>query len=452
MYRLYQRPQDRLKDSLLWRLGKNYGHEFWALSNVSFELRRGEAIGIIGRNGGGKSTLLQIIAGVLQPTAGEVEVKGRAAAILELGSGFNPEFTGRENVYLNGSIMGMPRKMVDERFDEIAAFADIGEFIDQPVKLYSSGMFVRLAFAVSTSVDADALVIDEALAVGDVFFRQKCYRRLETLRERGVAIVLVSHAMTEVEQFCERALLLHEGEVVFLGPATEAVERYYLLEQDESSQAKWQVGSGVSLPTELSAGSPSSGLAWPTPNAFLDLSRASEVGVGGARITGVALCDRNDRPRAHFGQGEVARFYFEFEALRDLDVPVGGVQLRSDRGVIVHGKTTLELGTSVPLRVPRGTRLRFCQEIALELAVGEYTFDIGLAELPPAAYQERDRLPHAELARQLSREAQVLGVGVLSVGFRQRGQPVQLLHHGVANLPGVCRVATHVPGLLPVVL
>src|SRR5262249_18991237 len=161
--------------------------EFWALRNVSFEVRRGEMIGIIGRNGSGKSTLLQILAGVLQPTTGAMQVSGQVAALLELGSGFNPEFTGREKLFLNGAIICVSRRIIEDRFDEIAAFADIGEFIDQPVKIYSSGMFVRLAFAISTALDPTVLLIDEALAVGDVFFRQKCYQRLETLLANGTA-------------------------------------------------------------------------------------------------------------------------------------------------------------------------------------------------------------------------------------------------------------------------
>jgi lipopolysaccharide transport system ATP-binding protein len=195
MHRIYQRPQDRLKQMLLSRLGRSWGHEFWALRDVSFEVARGERFGIIGRNGSGKSTLLQIVAGIMAPSAGEVLVGGRVAALLELGSGFNPEFTGRENAIMNGSILGVPAAEMEARLDRIADFADIGEFFDQPVKLYSSGLFLRLAFAVATSVDADLVLIDEALAVGDVFFQQKCYRRLEALRDDGVSVLLVSHSI-----------------------------------------------------------------------------------------------------------------------------------------------------------------------------------------------------------------------------------------------------------------
>src|SRR6266542_6439942 len=196
MYRIYDRPQDRLKQ-MLWRGRRTYGREFWALRDASFEVRKGETLGIIGRNGSGKSTLLQIIAGTLAPSEGEVTVNGRVAALLELGSGFNPEFTGRDNVFLNGSILGFSREEMAARFDEIAAFADIGEFIEQPIKTYSSGMVVRLAFAVIAHVDADILVIDEALAVGDACFTQKCMRFLRRFMEKGT-VLFVSHDISSV--------------------------------------------------------------------------------------------------------------------------------------------------------------------------------------------------------------------------------------------------------------
>jgi len=214
MYRIYERPQDRLKQ-MLWRGRRMYGREFWALRNASFEIHKGETLAIIGRNGSGKSTLLQIIAGTMAPTEGQVQVNGRVAALLELGSGFNPEFTGRENVFLNGAILGMSQAEMERRFDDIAAFADIGHFIDQPVKFYSSGMVVRLAFAVQASVSPEILIVDEALAVGDMAFQRKCYRRIESLRENlGTTILMVTHDMNAVVRFCSRAILLENGRMV----------------------------------------------------------------------------------------------------------------------------------------------------------------------------------------------------------------------------------------------
>ena len=225
-YHVYEQPSDRLKQALYPRLqraagsaAKSYYREFWALRNVAFNVRRGETMGIIGRNGSGKSTLLQLICGTLTPTAGEIETNGRIAALLELGSGFNPEFTGRENVFMNAAVLGLSDEEIAARYGSIVAFSEIGDFIEQPVKTYSSGMFMRLAFAVQAHIDASIVVIDEALTVGDVFFRQKCYARLEQLRDAGAAILLVSHSMPDIEQFCERAILLDHGNPRFIGPS-----------------------------------------------------------------------------------------------------------------------------------------------------------------------------------------------------------------------------------------
>jgi len=232
-----------LKQSILPRLkqifsksSKNYYREFWALKGISFDLKKGETVGIIGRNGSGKSTLLQIIAGTLAPTTGTVRLNGRVAALLELGSGFNPEFTGRENVYLNGSILGLKKSEIDKRFDEIAAFADIGEFIEQPVKTYSSGMVVRLAFAVSVNVKPEILILDEALSVGDAAFQFKCLQRLEQLKRSGTSLLFVSHSMEMVKTFCERAVYLKQGIQHATGPPDEIAEFYLIDIRDERNR------------------------------------------------------------------------------------------------------------------------------------------------------------------------------------------------------------------------
>jgi lipopolysaccharide transport system ATP-binding protein len=235
-YNIYNRPQDRLKQSVVPRLqqlvGKppnRYFHEFWALRDVSFDVRKGETVGIIGRNGSGKSTLLQIICGTLSPTSGAVTTRGRISALLELGSGFNPEFSGRENVYLNGAILGLSGEEVDSRFDDIAGFADIGEFIEHPVKMYSSGMVVRLAFAVQAMVDPDILIVDEALAVGDEKFQRKCFARLEELKSRGTSILFVSHSGPQIVELCERVLLLEHGTRLLYSQPLQAVRAYQKL-------------------------------------------------------------------------------------------------------------------------------------------------------------------------------------------------------------------------------
>lgn len=225
-YQIYDSPRDRLKQFVVPRLQrvvgkapKQYFREFWALKDVSFEVKKGETVGIIGRNGSGKSTLLQMICGTLSPTSGSIQTNGRIAALLELGSGFNPEFSGRENVYMNAAVLGLSKEEVDKRFDDIAAFADIGDFIEQPVKTYSSGMMVRLAFAVSINVAPDILIVDEALAVGDAAFQRKCMRKINELSDSGVTLLFVSHDIETVRKICSRALYLSRGLMLGIGAA-----------------------------------------------------------------------------------------------------------------------------------------------------------------------------------------------------------------------------------------
>ncbi|GET37702.1 ABC transporter ATP-binding protein [Microseira wollei] len=223
-FKRYANPADRLKELLL--PGTVKAKEFWALRDVNLEIPKGKTIGIVGRNGSGKSTLLQIIAGTLTPTSGEVVVNGRVAALLELGSGFNPEFTGRQNVFFNGQLLGLTYQEIEARYDAIAAFADIGDFIDQPVKTYSSGMFVRLAFAVATSVDPDILVVDEALSVGDEAFQRKCYARIQAIKDRGGTILFVSHSPTSVVSLCDWAILMDRGELLLVSHPKMAISKY----------------------------------------------------------------------------------------------------------------------------------------------------------------------------------------------------------------------------------
>jgi lipopolysaccharide transport system ATP-binding protein len=235
-YQIYENPRDRLKQFVIPRMHriagkepKQYFSEFWALKDVSFEIKKGETVGIIGRNGSGKSTLLQMICGTLNPTSGSVQTNGRIAALLELGSGFNPEFTGRENVYMNAAVLGLSADEVDARFDDIAAFADIGQFMEQPVKTYSSGMVVRLAFAVAINVEPEILIVDEALSVGDELFQRKCFSRIESIRANGATILFVSHSASTILELCDRAVLIDSGEMLSEGMPKGVIASYQKL-------------------------------------------------------------------------------------------------------------------------------------------------------------------------------------------------------------------------------
>jgi lipopolysaccharide transport system ATP-binding protein len=224
VYKRYHRPADRLREVLF--SDQSQAEEFWALKGIDLEVFKGETVGIIGRNGSGKSTLLQIIAQTLQPTSGEISVQGRISALLELGSGFNPEFTGRQNTFFNGRILGLAQKEIEDKFDAIAAFADIGDFIDQPVKTYSSGMFVRLAFAVAINADPDILIVDEALSVGDEAFQRKCFARIYDLQEKGATVLFVSHSAGSIVELCDRAALIDDGEIILRGVPKVVIANY----------------------------------------------------------------------------------------------------------------------------------------------------------------------------------------------------------------------------------
>jgi lipopolysaccharide transport system ATP-binding protein len=236
-YLMYKRPQDRLKQ-MLFRGRSKYYEEFWALKDLNLEIYKGETVGIIGRNGSGKSTLLQMICGTLTPTVGSIQVNGRVAALLELGAGFNPDFTGIENVYLNAAILGLTNNQIDKKIDSIISFADIGNFINQPVKSYSSGMYARLAFAVAVHVDPEILIVDEILAVGDAAFQRKCVERFYQIKEQGTTVLFVSHDQYQVKNLCDRAVYLKEGKVIAIGPSEQVVDQYsYDLERAQKIES-----------------------------------------------------------------------------------------------------------------------------------------------------------------------------------------------------------------------
>lgn len=307
-YRVFARPQDRLWQSLAsrawtyiparWRgTAPQYFREFWAIRGVSFSILRGESVGILGRNGAGKSTLLQLLAGTLTPTEGKVSVLGRVAALLELGSGFNAEYTGRENIFMNASILGLTESETRERLEDILSFAELGEFIDQPVKTYSSGMVMRLAFAVQTAVDPDLLIIDEALSVGDMFFQARCMTRMRQLLARGTTVLLVSHDVTAIRQLCQRAILIDQGSLLLDGDALGVTDHYVLQDMlaRNSASAKRGELSLHALETAASAAAehvkkqalPEDVQAWPSEATLIEFSdrmQSMRNGIGTARL------------------------------------------------------------------------------------------------------------------------------------------------------------------------
>ena len=325
-YEIYDAPHHRLLQTLL-RGRKRFYKEFWALKDVSFQVNRGETVGIIGRNGSGKSTLLQMICGTLSPTSGTIQINGRVAPLLELGSGFNPEFTGRENIYMNAAVLGLGKKEVDERFDNIATFADIGDFIDQPVKTYSSGMYVRLAFAVIAHVDADILVIDEALAVGDVFFTQKCMRFLRKFMEKGT-VLFVSHDTSAVLNLCSQAILLQDGKLKSSGTPKDVTDLYLedlfktVQEVKTLPVNSSRISNGKSVPAEfhdMRRDFVNTTTLRNDIEVFDFTSQSESFGAGVCEITSSSLDDCDGRPLSWLIGGELVRL--RITARLSVDIP-----------------------------------------------------------------------------------------------------------------------------------
>ncbi len=338
-YELYDKPFHRLWQTLT--RGKiRFYEEFWALRDISFDLRRGECIGIVGVNGSGKSTLLQLIAGTLAPTTGHISFDGRVTALLELGSGFNPEFTGRENVYMNGTVLGLSKRQIDEKFDDIAAFAGIGEFMDQPVKTYSSGMAVRLAFSVQSQIDTDLLIIDEALAVGDSLFQKRCYERINALKAAGVSMLFVSHEQETVRTLTDRAIFLNAGRLVAIGLPGDVVLQYrrHLNELEAEHFAQ------RSLPTATTAVEADAGAAPPAappPDAVPPGEDDKSFGTGQVAVSSVEVLDENLVPCSYFLPLDriIIRVVFRPRVTTsNLNV---AVRLRNKRGVKIYSWGTL---------------------------------------------------------------------------------------------------------------
>ncbi len=417
---------------------KRYYRDFHALTEVSFELHRGEAIGIIGRNGSGKSTLLQIVAGTLEPTAGEVSAHGRVAALLELGSGFNSDFTGRENVYLNAAVLGFSRAQTDERFDRIAAFADIGDFIDQPVKVYSSGMVMRLAFAVAMHVDPEVLIVDEALSVGDARFQLKCSRAIDLILERGVSLLFVSHDLSMVKRLCSRAILLEQGRMLYTGKPNDVANLYSKLIAEGGTAAsvaedieamRRRAGEEAAESGPSASHEPASALCAVAQGHVADLPAppkavestptgvtiddqapvpggtevdrewdgrvrtllrndqlserhaVTEYNYGGdlGRILAFDILDADGKPRDWFTSGDDMEVRLHIEALSEITDPIFAMTIKDSKGQDVYGTNTLfSRQPAPPLRNSDRRIVRF--QLQTNLMPGEYFISLGFTQ------------------------------------------------------------------------
>lgn len=365
VYKLYNNPMDRLKESFGLVKKKKYT-EYFALNDVDLEIRQGETVGIIGTNGAGKSTILKIITGVLNPTSGNVEINGRISALLELGAGFNMEYTGLENVYLNGTMIGFTREEIDSKLNDILEFADIGDFIHQPVKTYSSGMFVRLAFAVAINIDPEILIVDEALSVGDVFFQAKCYHKFEEFKKMGKTILFVSHDLGSISKYCDRAILLNSGEKIAEGTPKDVIDIYkkvltnqYNNDDSETNETDVQLSDSIKLKETLSL----------NPNV-------NEYGSKIAEIYDFGIKDNNGNITNVIEKGSDYSIIMRVRFNTHVEQPIFAIAIKDLRGVTITGTNTMyERISTGTIEKGEFREIIFNQKMTLQ--GGEYLLSLG---------------------------------------------------------------------------
>lgn len=399
-YSIYDSPGDRLKELLSFNRLKRH-HDFWALHDVSFETRRGETFCVIGENGSGKSTLLQMVAGILHPTRGSVTVNGRVSALLELGAGFNPEFTGRDNVYLNGSILGLSTRQIDQRYKDIEDFAEIGDFINQPVKTYSSGMVVRLAFAVAINVDPEILLVDEALAVGDIYFRQRCMRKVHELRSRGITILFVSHAIGDVKAVGDRALWLDHGRIREIGETDRVVSRYLaaMVEKDSAYL--------------LLKGAPGRGSGGPRVRAPEVVEHIPNIdhryGDGRAEVLGISVLDAQGDPVHLLQPSQRIIVRISVRVHDEIAQPIVGFMMRNHLGVDFSGTNTARESYDLPAMGPGDVyTVDFHLEMP-ELYPSSFSFSPAIADGTLLGYKMCDWIDNAIALQMGHSEGQIYG-------------------------------------------
>lgn len=365
VYLIYGSPQKRLIE-ILFKGKRQFHKKFKAVQAMSFEIKAGETVGIVGRNGSGKSTLLQMIAGTLTPTSGTMKVNGKIGALLELGSGFHPDFTGRENVYLYGGIMQMSRQEINDKIDDIVSFADIGDFTDQPIKTYSSGMHVRLAFSAAIHIDPDVLLIDEALAVGDPAFQLKCFERISDLKKKGKTIIFVSHDINIIAEFCDRVFVLSHGELVFDGKSREALNIYKALLFTSGRAGLTKTKESLKRLLDESES--------------VRLSKAEHrFGNGEAEIFSVILSNRDGQQQQVFLSNEEVCLHFRVRAHQFIREPIYGIRIKNEQGLQIYMKNSLHQRLSCPPLFAGDTQeIRFRQR--LHLASNDYFLSVGVSE------------------------------------------------------------------------
>ena len=413
VYHLYDRPQDRLKEAL-HPLRKSYHHDFYALKDVTFDIYRGETVGIVGKNGAGKSTLLKIITGVLTPTAGSVETRGTVASLLELGAGFNPEMTGLENIYLNGTLMGLSKEAIDKKLDAILAFADIGEFIHQPVKMYSSGMFARLAFSVSINVEPDILIVDEALSVGDMAFQMKCFKKFQEFQEQNRTILFVTHALDTVIRYCNRGMVIDGGHLIHDGSAKSAVDTF-----------KKVLTGTLNLP-DTTASSDSDEQTNPKNEnrrlrEFFDYhGELDSYGNMQAEIIDFGLLDEEDRPVKSLDYDAPFTIVMRVRFHADVEEPIFAFTVKDTKGLEITGTNTMMKHHHTG-HYKAGDEITVTFTQPANLQIGQYALSLGCVGINESGIVVYHRLYDAILF-------EVIGSANM-VGFFDLKSRIEILHN-----------------------
>lgn len=431
-YKLYSRPLHRVFEALVPSLDGKYHQKFHALRHISFSIEKGQTVGIIGKNGSGKSTLLQIICEILKPSGGEVKIDGRISALLELGAGFNPEFTGRENVFLNGSILGVSSKEMAKCLDDILEFADIGSFIDQPVKTYSSGMYVRLAFAVAINVKPDILIVDEALSVGDTAFQAKCFAKFKEFQEKGVTILFVTHSMDLITRYCDNAILLENGEIITSGAAKDVVDEYnrrIVNCSENDAQPTNATVSKIDKPEEEPLAVENNAEVTSTDQkqilchmkeselAYQLNPKENRYGNGKAEIIEMGIDSLESKPQYSFVHGQRYRFWFKTLFHSELNDPITAFTIKDVKGFDITGTNTLFKNIQVG-KVQKGDLILTEFDHKMMLNPGGYLLSFGCAGFEEGEYVVYDRRYDTITFEVISENS--------SVGFFDLGSTIQI--------------------------
>lgn len=447
-FKIYPNPESRLKE--WFKLGKrSYHKDFWALKDISFNVADGEFLGIIGPNGAGKSTLLKLITGVLNPSTGKYSTKGRVLSLLELSGGMDQDLSGRENIIRSAQLLGFPDGYVDERMDHIENFAELGDFFEKEMRTYSSGMKIRLAFSMFAFLECDILILDEILSVGDIFFKQKCFARLEELMKQNVSIILVTHSIAIVRQYCQQVIVLDKGKMVYYGDTGDGIKKYFSirpnrgvkLRAEKTFDEDYLSNDDTALTDAVDTSPADSGmpLEWPELSEFNPEMLPEKSDNNKVELIQFALHNSQGTQTNIFHQGEVVTIYYAYKLKTDTGIPISKMSILTPRHLIVHSKDSIQLSIDPPRGLNKGDILRFRQSVKLDIAPGNYILKLKLSSLHPKDFEERDFYSRLEFKNKYAPLISINPAGAIEVISKKQNDPVGI-HDGLCNLNGAMDV------------